>query len=353
MTVMIPRMARKLLVLLLSLSVMLLTGVPGRAQPTANTNRWTAISDARMRSLLQGIGVDFTETASDDSTVFTFPINGHTVTLLNRVQSMLLSVCFAGQSDLLQANQWNREHYFTAIRPDHDGCAALQSNVVFSGGVTNEMMEGFIRGFCTHVTMYAKFVADPPPDPEKPPAAPGDGVQQTDHSASPIGTMAWTQLGQPGKDAAPVRITAQSASGLVKIQRNISLKYDPGQWKERSSESQGKFALSHSSGDGHALIIAEDTNVPLDVIVDIALANAQSADPSAKVVFRDKRRLNGVPVYFLKIEAEVDTVPLVYWGYFYAGETGTVQVVTYAPKTRWREHEKDFMEFLNGLAISK
>jgi len=54
---------------------------------------------------------------------------------------------------------------------------------------------------------------------------------------------------------------------------------------------------------------------------------------------------------FLKIEADVDTVPMVYCGYFYGGENGTVQVVTYTEKSRLPEYEKDFMDFLNGLVV--
>jgi hypothetical protein len=83
------------------------------------------------------------------------------------------------------------------------------------------------------------------------------------------------------------------------------------------------------------------------------LANAQSADPKARIVFRQQRRINGVDVRFLKIEADVNAVPMVYWGCFYGGEYGTVQVVTYTAKSRLPEYEKEFMDFLNGFSVSK
>jgi hypothetical protein len=44
---------------------------------------------------------------------------------------------------------------------------------------------------------------------------------------------------------------------------------------------------------------------------------------------------------------------MVYCGYFYAGENGTVQVVTSPAKNLFAEYESRFMEFLNGLTISK
>lgn len=115
----------------------------------------------------------------------------------------------------------------------------------------------------------------------------------------------------------------------------------------------GRFLFSRSSGGGHALVIAEPIAVPLGSVEDVALANAQLVDPNAKIVFRDQRKVNGVVLRFLKIEADVDAVPMVYGGYFYGGEQGTVQVVTYAEKTRFPEAEKDFMDFLNGFTVSK
>jgi hypothetical protein len=83
------------------------------------------------------------------------------------------------------------------------------------------------------------------------------------------------------------------------------------------------------------------------------LANAQSVDPQARIVFRQQRRVNGVDVRFLKIEAEVDSVPMVYWGCFYGGEYGTVQVVTYTAKTLLPEYEEAFMDLLSGFMVSK
>jgi hypothetical protein len=319
-------------------SIVLLTVFLAHAQPAPNTNRSAAISDVRMRSLLQGMGVDFTESSSGDSTVFAFPLNGRVVTLLNQVKSMQLSACVQNPFDPMKANQWNQVHFSTGVRLDQQGCAALRSDVHFGDGPTDGMIEAFISDFCTDVTISAKFLTSPP---------------SADRSASPIATMAWTQVGQRAKYGAPWSDATKPAVGLLQILRNVSLKYDPDRWKPTTSPDEGEFALSYSSGDGHALVIAERMVVPLDAIPDIALANAQSADPNAKVVFRNKRKVNGVVLYVLKIEVTVDTVPVVYSGYFYAGESGTVQVVTYTPKTLLPEYEKDFMDFLNGFTVSK
>jgi hypothetical protein len=91
----------------------------------------------------------------------------------------------------------------------------------------------------------------------------------------------------------------------------------------------------------------------MGAVEDVALANAQSIDPHAKVVFRNRKWVKGVTFCFLKIEATVGTTPMVYWGYFYAGEGSTVQVVTYAEKSRFPEYEQGFTDFLSGLTVTR
>ncbi len=146
---------------------------------------------------------------------------------------------------------------------------------------------------------------------------------------------------------------AKPVPGLLKINPNISLKYDPQRWKQTAPDKHGQLALTHSSGEGHALVIAERIAVPHGLVEDVALANAQSVDPKAKIVFREQRRISGADVRFLKIEAEVNTVPMAYWGCFYGGEYGTVQVVAYTAKSLSPKYEKDFMDLLAGFTISK
>jgi len=297
------------------------------------------------------MGIQFTEKSSDESTAFAFHLNGHGVTLLSHVTSIQLSACFEGEVVPIKANQWDREHFSTRVYFDEQGCHSLVAEASFGGRVTNEMLEEYIRGFLTDVTIYAKFVTELPPDPKTASAPPAAGP--ADRSMSPIGPMEWSQLGQNAKSVPPWRDASSSVPGLLKINRNISLRYDPDLWSQTASDDDGHLALAHSSGDAHVLVIAERIAVPRGSVEDVALENAQSVDPNAKIVSRPQRRINGVDVRFLKIEAEVNGVPMVYWGCFYSGEYGTVQIVTYTAKALLPEYEKEFMDFLNGFMVSK
>ena len=337
----------------ISASILLLTVLPGRAQTPAKDTRSAAISDARMRSLLKVIPFDFTEDSTGGATVFAIRLDGHPVAVRNRGEGLNLSACFEGVVDPMQANQWNREHFSTRVYLDEKGCASLGSDVTFGGGATNQAILDFIRRFCTDVAVFARFRANPPAAPDTPSAPQAARVESPGRLPLPVGVMAWSQLGPYAKRTPPWPETAGSVPGLLKIHPNLTLKYDPDQWKPAASRGDGQFAFSHASGAAHALVVTEHSAVPLDSVEDVALANAQSLDPHATVVFRNRRWVNGVASWFLKIKATVGTIPMVYWGCFYVFEGATVQVVTYTEKSRLPEYEQAFTDFLNGLTASR
>lgn len=341
------------MILRVSASILLLLLLPGRAQTPVEDTRFATISDARLRSLLKGMAFDLTEDSTGDSTAFAIHLDGHLVTLLNQIKGLSLSACFDGGVDPMKANQWNREHFSTRAYVNDQGCASLGSDVSFGGGSTNQMIQDFVREFCTDLAVFARFLANSPAGSDKPSASPVAGIQSLDRLASPTGTMAWSQMGPYTKRMPPWPGATGSVPGLLKIDSKVSLKYDPDQWRPTGSHSDGHFAFSHSSGDGHALVISERTATPLDSVEDVALANAQSVDPHARIVFRDRKWVKGVAYWFLKIEATVGTSPMVYWGYFYVGEGGTVQVITYTEKSHLPEYEHGFTDFLNGLTVSR
>ena len=346
-------------------SMVLLTIFLANAQPASNAKRSATVSHATMRSILGGMRLEFTENPSDDSVAFDFQLNGHKVTLLNHIKDMQLSACFDGiviveppdapanRPALMKMNRWNQDHFSTGAFRDEHGCESLRANLNFAGGMTTAMIEEYIRKFSTAVTVFARFVAELTAGANRAAATPSTGDQPTvDRTALPIGTMAWSQPRADTRSAPPSPSATGSVPGLLRITRDITLRYDTDKWKPTQSHEAGQFALSHSPAQGHALVIEEHIAVPLDAIQDVALANAQFADPEAKFVIRDKRRINGVTLWFLKIEAEVGTVPMVFLGYYYADQSSTVQVVTYTAKTLLPESEHDLMEFLNGLAVS-
>ncbi len=131
--------------------------------------------------------------------------------------------------------------------------------------------------------------------------------------------------------------------------------YDKSKWKveKANSNEDADFQLTHTSGDGYAIIIAEKIAMSMDALRHAAIANAQSASPDAKIVYEDERTINGNPVRCLKIEGTVDGIPITYYNYYYAGKTGSIQLITFTGQNTFEEYRQDFTDFLNGFDIVK
>jgi S1-C subfamily serine protease len=141
--------------------------------------------------------------------------------------------------------------------------------------------------------------------------------------------------------------------GVVSFNSNMSLKYDPKKWKQLQSKQEGHFTFSYSLGSGYAVISAEPLPIPTDSFPEVALANGKSTDPKAAIVFMEKRRVNGVLVWFIKTETTFNKNPMIYCGYYYGGKHNSVQILTYTTKELLPKYERDFIEFLNGFSASE
>jgi hypothetical protein len=161
------------------------------------------------------------------------------------------------------------------------------------------------------------------------------------------------QLSAAPASAPDPKLTAPDNSGFLAIGSGMRLQYDPNTWKHTKSDGNGRFEFRHSSGDAYALVISESESLSMDLLPEIALLNAQRLAPNAAITLREKRKVRGTDVWFVKIASEYSGVPFVYCSYDYTGKNGTVQVITYTAPNLLSEYESDFMAFLNGLSISE
>ena len=129
----------------------------------------------------------------------------------------------------------------------------------------------------------------------------------------------------------------------------LRVQFDAKKWTSTETAEAGRFSLKHKTGDGYGLVITERVPVPLASFPQIALENAKKADPNAKITLQEKRTVNGLEVWFLKMEAVVKGIPLSYRGYYYSGSKGAVHLLTFTSAGLMAEYENDFMALLNGL----
>jgi len=289
---------------------------------------WTEVPPARLRPILQDMKLEASEKALEKSTVFYFQLAGYRVSLDSRAGFMELQLALSDKVTPAAMNEWNRTHRFTRAYMDTDGGATLESDLDFGGGVGGATIESFIRGFGDVIPGFANAVL-----------------------------QARAAGGGESAGAAPVAIApapaASSGYGMLEVlEGRMSVRYDSSKWKPAPSAEAGRFEFSYIPSEGLAVVIAEATAMPADKVAETAFANIRKQDSGARLTVKQKRRVAGVDVWFQTIQATIKGTPLTYYGYYYGGPAGAIQVLTSTTRSLTGGSEKDFLEFLNGLRVA-
>src|SRR5258705_6542983 len=100
------------------------------------------------------------------------------------------------------------------------------------------------------------------------------------------------------------------------------------------------------------MFVSEGLSVPTGAIKNIVLVNARNADPNVRVTSEEMRNVNGRDVLCLQLQGKVQGLPFQYYGYYYGGSSGNVQLVTYTLQSAFAANERDFADLLNGLIVT-
>ena len=97
------------------------------------------------------------------------------------------------------------------------------------------------------------------------------------------------------------------------------------------------------------MVLSERLQLSPETLKGVVLNNARQAAPDAKIDFEERRVVNGRQILCLQIAGTTQGIPFRYFGYYYAGSEGTVQVLTYTGENLFEEYKGDFEELLNGF----
>lgn len=171
----------------------------------------------------------------------------------------------------------------------------------------------------------------------------------------PDGTWKFKDAAASSGDKGP-STKPSSATEVVKSQKGFfELWYDPEKWSTNSGLKSGaaEFSLKHSSGDAYAMAIVERIGMPQSSLRKIALDNAKSSAPDAKIVLEEERTVNGVKVHVMQIEGTIQGIPFKYYGYYWTGKAGTLQLITFTSQNLFDDVAADFTDLLNGAVLTK
>ncbi|HWQ03652.1 MAG TPA: YbjN domain-containing protein [Candidatus Nitrosotenuis sp.] len=295
----------------------------------------TTVSHDQMRSILRAVGMNFTESTASGRSEFKIQMEGLTVTLANRINSFELYVRTGHRPPLDKVNEWNRSYNYSRAYLSTDGAVTFLADLNLAGGITRGGIEEYLRTYQIYLRMFIEFLnkaggSTPTPTPAPTPAPPVYTPPPAPTYNRPYG----------------------STSRFPTPYGNFVIWVNPTKWRNVQTEGAGNLQFNHTNGEAFARIISERISVPTNSLKEIALQNAKKADPNAFVSFEERRTVNGRQVVCLQIDFTVSNIPSRYYGYYYGGSSGTIQVVTYTFQSAFDRNRADFTDFLNGLEIN-
>lgn len=132
---------------------------------------------------------------------------------------------------------------------------------------------------------------------------------------------------------------------------DINIMLDDDDWYHvPSSESDvTEYSFNNKNAEIYGLVISEKAMIPLENLRNIAIINARDNVENLKVIKEEFRIVNNLKVLYLCFEGEVERLPLRYNNYYYSGEDGIVQFITYARKDIAIDNADRIFNLLNGV----
>jgi len=147
---------------------------------------------------------------------------------------------------------------------------------------------------------------------------------------------------------------SESAKSVYNVKGGkISFYFDPKKWKQEKSDEPNKARFEFREGDVYGMMIVERMSIPISTLREIALKNAKEAAPDVKIVNEENRTVNGVNILCLQMDATIEGIKFTYYGYYYSGKSGSIQLLTYTSQNLFKESLPEMTEFLNGLEVKE
>lgn len=124
----------------------------------------TEVPPKKMTKILTSMGLEVQEsksTSDGKNPVIKFDLGGYGVVLFlaKDHSDAQLFVGFRGQQITPEKmNEWNRGHRFTRGYRDEDGDSVLESDIDFTGGVTEANIKSWVKIFRSLTGEYARFL---------------------------------------------------------------------------------------------------------------------------------------------------------------------------------------------------
>jgi hypothetical protein len=132
---------------------------------------------------------------------------------------------------------------------------------------------------------------------------------------------------------------------------NSEFSFDPKAWSfEKAGDEVSEYTFKLKAGDLYGMAITESIEIDLPNLSQLALANAKSVAPDARIVRQEYRIVNGNEVMYLEFEGTISSINFKYLGYYYSNELGSTQYLVYTGAKVAGRYKSEIEQFLNGFS---
>jgi hypothetical protein len=129
---------------------------------------------------------------------------------------------------------------------------------------------------------------------------------------------------------------------------------DEQKWTQSESGNDAtKITFIHQGETSYAMIIGERVRVSMEALERAALQNAKKVVPDITLLFKEKRVISGRSVLCMQMTGTVQGSSFMYYGYYYGGPEGTLQVICYTTPQQFDQAKADFDELLGSIKIGR
>lgn len=130
---------------------------------------------------------------------------------------------------------------------------------------------------------------------------------------------------------------------------------DPKEWmfNKSTNGSPAEYKFQRKGKDLYGMAITEKIQIDLPDLAQLALKNAKSAAPDARIIKEEYRSVNGHKVIYLEMLGTIQGIKFEYLGYYYSDPSGSTQYMTYTGENLVGMYRKDIDKFLNGFSVQR
>lgn len=127
---------------------------------------------------------------------------------------------------------------------------------------------------------------------------------------------------------------------------------NPAKWTWVKSSSEDAKSFIYHTGLAQARFISKPGGTEPERQLEDALAKIRENDPEARLIFNERRLVNGAEMLCIQIETALsDESKAVYYGYLYGDESRTIQAFVITEREILSKHFRHFTALLDGLTV--